>query len=162
MLAPPTRPRSTGEAFELVDFDRGDMPPVEASIDRVLAQRVATAARVMAGVVLKGAAKGVKAVIHERGVWPSSECDRLWQDYAEANRARIDASSGAWVLSFRQDENEELVALLALVLLFGWGVVVASSDGTACVHLNHDGKVEMWSGDRGEMHAAAAELERMV
>lgn len=134
--------------------------PVTVSIDRVLAQRVATVSRILASLVVNGPHGGANVVIAEREVWPSSESESLWRTYCDANQSRIDASSGAWMLVYGPSEREHLVALLMLVVLFGWGVVVASAGGESCFSLNHDGHVSIWSMDVDSVQAAAEELGR--
>lgn len=162
MLPAPSKPRTTDEAYELAGFDRAGREPVTASVDRILAQRVSTVARAMASHVCGASASGVRVVICEREVWPSSECNRLWESYVEANQSRFDTSSGAWIVQFGHGEHEDLIALLSLIIVFGWGVVAATREGHAAFQLDHDGRVWLWRGDHALATRIANEISRAV
>jgi hypothetical protein len=79
-------------------------------------------------------------LVVEYGVWPSSENLALYYAWRRSLQVTttLDDAPGHQFFHF---EKHEMISLVQLSLLFGWGVLAVSADGTSAFSFDDDGQV---------------------
>lgn len=91
-----------------------------------------------------GEPDSVLVAVAEFGIWPSSEnlsLYYLWRQHA-GDRSHLEQSSNHLFLRF---EGQEMLNLVHMAIVFGWGFAAYSSFGSNAVMLNHDGQLVLWA-----------------
>jgi hypothetical protein len=127
-----------GMAADIVGMQRrGSWPIVSDS------RRLVSIARVVGGAAIDSGS-GV-FVINEYGIWPSSEDYNLFRRFRQSlgeSRALHDAPAHF----FDSKDNDDLVSLITMTLLFSWGAVLACGDGVQyVVAISHDEFIDLWA-----------------
>jgi hypothetical protein len=96
-------------------------------------------------------------VATERGVWPSSENLALYYAWRRSLQVTttVDDEPGH---EFQPFESHEMVSLVQMALVFGWGVAAVSGDGTAAFAFDDDGVLIAFADSKER----AASLASMV
>lgn len=130
------------------------------SLFNVAAARSAAVSREMIAWLRDLGPRACLITVVEHGVWPSSENLPLYYAW----RRRLDAGGGGGTLDdspahdFLAFESDEMVSLVQMAVVFGWGITAVSGDGTAAFTMDDDGDVVAFAEDP----ARAARLERSV
>lgn len=78
--------------------------------------------------------------VFEQGIWPSSENLSLYYCWRRALgvHSPLDDARGHVFLPF---ERDQMVSLVQMSVIFGWGIACVSGDGNAAFTIDHDGRV---------------------
>mgnify|MGYP001193080905 CR=1 FL=1 len=85
-------------------------------------------------------------VVHEHGVWTSSENLSLYYIWRSSHgtMSLLDEQGGHLFLGF---ERNDLINLVHMAILFGWGVSAYNATASIAFKINHDGNVTFFVRD---------------
>lgn len=98
--------------------------------------------------------------ITEYGIWPSCEDRGLFNGFRRALGEYREIQEAAGHV-FGPRDVQQVASLLAMVLYFNWGAIVASSSGDLVVEISHDEVMNVVMGEEAGMKTFD-EIERVA
>lgn len=145
-LRAPTRPRGEADAWRILGVPAPPSGDSTVSIEAIQAQALAHTARILAGWLLPNPESRAHLVVYDLHVWESSELYELWWSFTQTHADKFSDAQDAWEFRIRGTDKEALDAMLALVMMFGWGVAGCDALSVRRLLLDHDGTVRLWGG----------------
>lgn len=95
--------------------------------------------------------------VNETGIWSSSENLPLYYRWRESLHCFSTLDSEP-VHVFLAHEHNELISLLHMSLIFGWGVLAIAGDALSAFSFNHDSKLTVFCDDSARSNELAGTL----